>query len=73
MIVKTKKFNFFQKIYWGWYQVNENFFEWSYRMTEEDYWDGDLWIGLNVDLSYVLETSFWYYRDYPEALEKIKK
>jgi hypothetical protein len=71
--MKAKKFNFFQKIYWGWYQVNENFFEWSYRMTEEDYWDADFWIGLNIDLSYVLETSFWYYRDYPEALEKIKK
>jgi hypothetical protein len=71
--MKTKKFNFFQKIYWGWYQVNENFFEWRYRMTEEDCLDSDLWIGLNVDLSYVLETSFWYYRDYPEALEKIEK
>lgn len=68
--MKSKKFNFFQKIYWGWHQVNENFFEWSYRMTENDYLDNDLWIGLNIDLSYVLETSFWYYRDYPEALKK---
>jgi hypothetical protein len=68
--MKNKKFNFFQKIYWGWYQMGENLFEWQYRMTEEDYHDPDLWIGLNIDLSYVLETSFWYYRDYPEALEK---
>ena len=53
--------------------MGENLFEWQYRMTEEDYHDPDLWIGLNIDLSYVLETSFWYYRDYPEALEKILK
>lgn len=68
--MKNKKFNFFEKIYWGWYQMSENLFEWQYRMTEADYLDSDFWIGLNIDLSYVLETSFWYYRDYPEVLDK---
>ena len=50
--------------------MGENLFEWQYRMTEADYLDSDFWIGLNIDLSYVLETSFWYYRDYPEVLDK---
>lgn len=63
--------NFFQKIYWGWYQIKENLWGWHYRMTEGDYHDPDFWIGLNINLSYVLETFFWYHRDYPEALNKI--
>jgi hypothetical protein len=70
--MKTKKFNFFQKIYWGWCQVNENFFEWSYRMTEEDYWDADFWIGLNIDLSYVLETSFFFLDPNQVAIPKYR-
>lgn len=65
-----KKLNFFEKIYLGWYQICENWFEWKYRMTEEDYLDCDFWISLNVDLSYVVETSFRYYRDCFETLEK---
>ena len=53
--MKSKKFNFFQKIYWGWYQMGKNWFEWKYRMTQQDYVDCYFWIGLNIDRSYVLE------------------
>lgn len=57
-----KKFNFFEKIYWGWFQVAENFDEWYWVMTGKNdefypYITTDFWIGLNVNLSYVLETS----------------
>jgi hypothetical protein len=53
--------NFFEKIYWGWYQVGTNFEYWLDMMRSDPetdlYFSVDLWIGLNVNLSYVMETS----------------
>lgn len=57
-----KRYNFFQKIYFGWVQVTENFDEWTWVVTGKNdefapYITTDLWIGLNVNLSKVMEES----------------
>jgi hypothetical protein len=57
-----KRYKFFQKIYFGWVQVTENFDEWSWVVTGKNdefapYITTDLWIALNVNLSKVMEES----------------
>jgi hypothetical protein len=59
---QTKKFNFFQKIYWGWKQVYYNFDEWCWVVSgKNNEFDApvtlDLFIGLNINLSQILEES----------------
>jgi hypothetical protein len=60
--MKNNKYNFFEKIYWGWKQVYYNFDEWGWIMTGKNdefapYITLDLWIGLNINLSKVMEES----------------
>ena len=57
-----KRYNFFEKIYWGWRQIYYNFDEWCWVVSgKNDEFDApvtlDLFIGLNINLSQILEES----------------